>query len=1116
MAVKSGIYGRAKFMRKISVIILSVCLIIASLFILTREEIVSAGILIVNAGPDQIVNEGDVVQFNGTAYLEIIHPVWPVDISGDGQYLAIGWDKNVTFFSTASNIPLWTHNTGGQGKVGDLKLTEDGRYLVVGSYDNIFYYNTTSSTPLWSVNTGIRFDGDPGNRLDMTRDGKYVAAVAAGNTVKVFDTTTPIPPTTYWDISFTAQAEVVRFSGDSNYLAIGGWDSKLTLGWIPGRSINWSYNTGDVIYSSSVSYDGRRISTGEGNNHKVSLLSSGNNIPIWTCNLEGRQFEQVLSDDGNHLASGNQKDHIGGTWSGFAFWNTSTSTPIWTYTTGTAYGFNADAIDMDINANYVVGGSRDNNVYLFSQLADTVPGWSSSDGTPVFIYSTGGSVKYNSISMSYDGTYFASGSWAGGVYLFTTLGSPHLVWSWFTNNFILVQNPGSYKWDFNNYVDSDGDGNFTNDIDATGPTPTHIYGDDGVYTVTLTVTDNITFFANDTCNVIVNNVAPTIESFGPFLLDEGVTLTFTANSTDPGSDDLTFTWSWGDGTSDNITVYHNDGIAPDPYPSPFGTYPFSVTDTVQHIYGDNGVYQITLTVDDDDGGSTTYIENINIGNVAPTIDSVDAPDGNEGTVIRFSSTATDLGSDDLTFTWSWGDGSSDTVTIHYNDGFGPDPYPSPWGTFPFSLTDIVQHVYDEDGVYIINLTVEDDDGGVAVYTTNVTVVGVAPPILYINISQDNHDVVLYWDPPSTLGIDHYLIYRSKSQTEFNFSNVWVNTSRDKESGELSTFPLRTMWNDTNAAFPGNDTNYEEQYYYTIRAVNILGKLSRTSRTVGKWTKTFPRGVSTFSLPLQPLQNLTIDNCLKDMNADYIKWMHPGLNRWMKHGDGGVNNIQMKLGEGYEVKFDSQTNYTFTGMPGAMISYDDDNGFLGFDPATEAKNLTVYIESNGDVNLTWQEPTCMSIGGWYEVYWSNTRDGFFGIINISYSLVCHVNFRTNKITHINAQAINPGTMLYYIVVPFNASGVRGASTYSIGIWTEEYLQRYDTFGIPLKLNGSETADWYCDNIPDTVGINYYINTDQRWSWHSTRMPAEAFDPILEMTEGYQISTSIATKFTFIGV
>jgi hypothetical protein len=566
----------------------------------------------------------------------------------------------------------------------------------------------------------------------------------------------------------------------------------------------------------------------------------------------------------------------------------------------------------------------------------------------------------------------------------------------------------SYEWDFDANIDSDGDGNLTNDIDATGPTPTHIYGDDGIYTVTLKVTDNQSLSDTDTCIVIVNNLAPTIKPIGPFMVDEDFPFPFNGNATDPGSDDLTFIWSWGDWTSDTTTVYYNEGI-------------------------------------------------------------------------------------------------------------GSDPYPSPWGTFPFFVNETVQHAYKNYGVYTLNLKVEDDDGGVALYKTNVTVIGLPPPTLHINTSPDGKDTILYWDPPPAQGIDHYLIYRSTSQIGFDFNNVWKNTSIDKEPGEPNPIPLRTMWNDTNAAFPGNVSNYEEQYYYVIRAVNIFGKKSYSSRTVGKWTKTYLQGISTFSLPFQPLQNLTIDQCLMDMNARYIKWMHPGLHKWMKHGDGAINDSLMKVGEGYEVRFDIHTNYTFTGMPGAMIMYDDNTLFLGFDYASEAINLTVVIDSNGDVNLTWQEAATMGAGDWYEVYYSNTRDGFFGTFNVNYFSVCPpVNFGNNTVTHSGALANDPGTRLYYIVVPFNTNSVRGSSTYSIGIWTEEYLDQYDTIGIPLKFNKNKTADWYCDNIPYTVGINYYDVNENRWCWHTTRMPEEAYDPILVMVEGYQISTSNGTKYTFIGV
>ncbi|UCE36351.1 MAG: PKD domain-containing protein, partial [Thermoplasmata archaeon] len=773
-----------------------------------------------DAGPDQTVNEGDEVQFNGSLYTQTRHRIWPVDISGNGQYLAVGWDNNVSFFSTASNVPIWTNYTG--GRVGDLKLSDNGQYLVVGSYTTFYFFNTTSSIPLWSVNTGRRYDGEPSNSLDMTRDGNYIASTAIGNKVQVFDSTSPTPTIPYWDYIFGDDVIAVRFSGDGRYLAMGGnHGHQFKLGWVPGKSINWTYSGSDPFCSSSVSYNGNRISAGQGIKHIVRLWGSGSSTPIWSATVMGRQFEQAMSDDGNYFASSNHDDGSGGTWSGYLLWNTSDSTPVWTYSTGTPA--RADALDMDRNANYVVGGNHDGNVYLFSQLSDGLPDWSSSDGTPIYTFQTGDQIRRNGASLSPDGTYFAIGSLDGCVYLFTTVGTPHLVWTWCANVKIAADPPpGSvnYSWDFNNYEDSDGDGNFTNDIDAVGQNQTHVFGDDGIYVVTMNATDDKNVSYIDTCVITVNNVAPAIQPFGPFTIEEGSILSINGIASDPGSDDLNFSWSWGDETPDNTSIY-------------------------------------------------------------------------------------------------------------YNDGANPDLYPSPNGTFPFSKINSTNHTYVSFGIYILNLTVEDDDGGITIYSTNVTVISIAPPVLYINMSQDKEDVVLYWEHPFPLGVDYYLIYRSTPQIAFDFSTVWVNTSSDNETGEIDTLPTRTMWNDTFAALPEHD-NYEEQYYYVIRMVNILGNVSRTSRTVGKWTKDFLEGTSTFSLPLEPVVPFYTDYYTSDMNAKYIKYMDYASHIWRQHnlGDGNTNNTLMKLGEGYEVNFASQTNYTFTGMPGAMISYDDAS--FGFD------------------------------------------------------------------------------------------------------------------------------------------------------------------------------------------
>jgi len=99
-----------------------------------------------------------------------------------------------------------------------------------------------------------------------------------------------------------------------------------------------------------------------------------------------------------------------------------------------------------------------------------------------------------------------------------------------------------------------------------------------------------------------------IDDLSPYFL--GHNITFVATASDPGSDDLTFTWNWGDGnTTEN--VYYNDGVGPDPYPSP-EVNPITVTDTVEHSYDSAGTYTITLLVMDDDGGITSYSLNLTL------------------------------------------------------------------------------------------------------------------------------------------------------------------------------------------------------------------------------------------------------------------------------------------------------------------------------------------------------------------------------------------------------------------------------------------------------------------------------------------------------------------------
>jgi hypothetical protein len=71
-------------------------------------------------------------------------------------------------------------------------------------------------------------------------------------------------------------------------------------------------------------------------------------------------------------------------------------------------------------------------------------------------------------------------------------------------------------------------------------------------------------------------------------------MTFEATAFDPGADDLTFYWDFGDGT--NSTSFHSNAN---------GTYPVQILMVINHAFPGSGTYVVVLTVEDDDGGVGT-------------------------------------------------------------------------------------------------------------------------------------------------------------------------------------------------------------------------------------------------------------------------------------------------------------------------------------------------------------------------------------------------------------------------------------------------------------------------------------------------------------------------------
>ncbi len=123
--------------------------------------------------------------------------------------------------------------------------------------------------------------------------------------------------------------------------------------------------------------------------------------------------------------------------------------------------------------------------------------------------------------------------------------------------------------------------------------PTHVYAENGIYTATLTVTDDDGGVGTDTVTITVNNVNPSVGEMkapiDPTSLKTPIITSCTF--TDAGLKDThTGIWNWGDGASSEGVISETNG---------------EKTIIGEHTYAGAGVYWVTLTVTDDDGGSSS-------------------------------------------------------------------------------------------------------------------------------------------------------------------------------------------------------------------------------------------------------------------------------------------------------------------------------------------------------------------------------------------------------------------------------------------------------------------------------------------------------------------------------
>ncbi len=229
-------------------------------------------------------------------------------------------------------------------------------------------------------------------------------------------------------------------------------------------------------------------------------------------------------------------------------------------------------------------------------------------------------------------------------------------------------------------------------------TLSHLYAQDGSYTLTVVVTDDEGASGTATATVNVANVAPSVDAGGDTSLAEGDTLSRSGSFSDPGADTWTATVDYGDGTQVGALTLNPDKS-------------FSLS----HTYADDGSYSVTVTVADDDAsGSASF--SVTVANVAPSVDLSGDPNVAEGSPYTLSiSAVSDPGTDTVSsYLVAWGDGNSDTVSAADLATAGGQ----------------LAHTYaDGPADHTISVTLTDEDGDFANATTlPVHVTNVAPTV----------------------------------------------------------------------------------------------------------------------------------------------------------------------------------------------------------------------------------------------------------------------------------------------------------------------------------------------------------------------------------------------------
>ncbi len=504
----------------------------------------------------------------------------------------------------------------------------------------------------------------------------------------------------------------------------------------------------------------------------------------------------------------------------------------------------------------------------------------------------------------------------------------------FTNN---SSNATTYSWNF-------GDGN-----SSTQQNPTHTYGQDGTYTVTLTATGPC---GTNTASQTVTIITPPLAAFtaSPTSGCGPLTVQFT-NASSPNA--TNFDWSFPGGTPGSSTQQNP---------------------TV--VYSTPGTYSVTLVASNSAGGNTVTQTNYITVNPGPTA-------GFSSTTNGLTATFTNNSANANTYNWSFGDGNSSSEN---------NPV----------------HTYGQDGVYTVTLTAT-GTCGTSTSTQTVTIVTVpsagftASPtsgcgpltVQFTNASSANavsflwafpggtpdtstaENPVVTYNTPGTYSVTLTVSNAagSNSATQTNFITVNADPSAGFTSsvnGATASFTNNSAnansyaWDfgDGNSSTENNPVHTysaDGTYTVTLTATNPCGT-STFTQTV---TIATPPTAGFSATPTADCGPLTVQfTSVSSANSTDFFWEFPGgtpttstaQNPVVVYNTPGTYSVTLTVSNAQGSNSATQTNY-ITVFEDAAASFTSTTNGASVQFTNTSSNATTYLWDFGDGNSsTTENPT----------------------------------------------------------------------------------------------------------------------------------------------------------------